>query len=75
MHSSSLCELPPFGKPPPDPWRSQVSTPAAAEIDSTTGGHAGIDPYLDKDTLAHIIRNVEAHIEAGLEYGEYPAGA
>lgn len=38
----------------------------------TTGGHAGIDPYLDNDTLAHIIRNVEAYIEAGLEYGEYP---
>lgn len=38
----------------------------------TTGGHAAIDPYLDRDTLAHIIRNVEAYIEAGLEYGEYP---
>ena len=35
----------------------------------TTGGHAGVNPDLDKDMLDKIIGNVEAYIEAGMEYG------
>lgn len=38
----------------------------------TTGGHAGVNAELEDDMLANIIRNVEAYIEAGLEYGTYP---
>jgi hypothetical protein len=38
----------------------------------TTGGHAGIDPDLDRPQLDRIIANVEAYIEAGLEFGGYP---
>ena len=38
----------------------------------TTGGHAGIDPDLDRAQLDRIIANVEAYIEAGLEFGGYP---
>jgi hypothetical protein len=38
----------------------------------TTGGHAGLNPDLDSDMLSRIIRNVEAYVEAGLEYGQYP---
>ena len=38
----------------------------------TTGGHAGVNPELDQEMFAHIIKNVEAYIEAGLEYGTYP---
>ncbi|MGI6544789.1 MAG: uroporphyrinogen decarboxylase family protein [Limnochordia bacterium] len=36
-----------------------------------TGGNAGIDPYLDKATLKKVVANVEAYIEAGLQYGSY----
>lgn len=38
----------------------------------TTGGHAGVDPDLDRDQLRGIIRNVHAYFEAGLEFGTYP---
>lgn len=38
----------------------------------TTGGHAGINPALDKPMLRKIISNVEAYVEAGLEFGTYP---
>jgi uroporphyrinogen-III decarboxylase len=38
----------------------------------TTGGHAGLNPDLDKVQLLKIIENVEAYVEAGLEYGTYP---
>jgi uroporphyrinogen-III decarboxylase len=38
----------------------------------TTGGHAGVNPDLEKDMLRKIIGNVEAYIEAGMEFGPYP---
>ena len=38
----------------------------------TTGGHAGVDPYLDRAMLKKIIENVDAYIQAGLKYGHYP---
>lgn len=38
----------------------------------TTGGHAGINIDLPQDLFAHIVRNVEAYIDAALEYGAYP---
>jgi len=38
----------------------------------TTGGHASVDADLEPDVLRHVIANVEAYIEAGLEYGRYP---
>ena len=41
----------------------------------TTGGHAGVNPALDKPQLHKIIENVEAYMEAGLEFGEYPIKA
>ena len=41
----------------------------------TTGGHAGIDPDLDQPQLSRIIANVEAYVEAGLEFGRYPIRA
>lgn len=37
----------------------------------TTGGHAGVDADLESEVLRRVIANVEAYIEAGLEYGEY----
>jgi len=41
----------------------------------TTGGHAGVNPFLDRSMLRKIIENVEAYIEAGLKYGRYPLRA
>lgn len=41
----------------------------------TTGGHASINPILDKSMLRKIIGNVEAYVEAGLEFGTYPIKA
>ena len=41
----------------------------------TTGGHAGVNPDLDKPQLHKIIDNVEAYMEAGLEFGQYPIQA
>ena len=41
----------------------------------TTGGHAGVNPDLDKDMLLKIIDNVHAYMEAGLEFGAYPIKA
>lgn len=38
----------------------------------TTGGHAGVNPDLERDMLCKIIRNVEAYFEAGMEFGAYP---
>lgn len=38
----------------------------------TTGGNANVDADLDGEMLARIIQNVEAYIEAGLEFGQYP---
>ncbi|MHB0938137.1 MAG: uroporphyrinogen decarboxylase family protein [Armatimonadota bacterium] len=38
----------------------------------TTGGHANVDADLEPETLRRVIANVEAYIEAGLEYGDYP---
>ncbi|MHB9031812.1 MAG: uroporphyrinogen decarboxylase family protein [Anaerolineae bacterium] len=40
-----------------------------------TGGNGDIDPNLPADMLKKIIENVEAFIEAGLEYGGYPIQA
>ena len=37
----------------------------------TTGGHANVDPDLDRDVLVKIISNVEAFVEAGMEFGRY----
>ncbi len=37
----------------------------------TTGEAAGVNPYLDPAMLRKIIENVEAYIEAGMEYGQY----
>jgi len=41
----------------------------------TTGGHAGLNPDLDKPQLHRIIENVETYVEAGLEFGSYPIRA
>jgi len=38
----------------------------------TTGGDAGVNPDLDKDMLGKIVENVEAYMEAGMEFGAYP---
>ena len=37
-----------------------------------TGGHAGVNPDLDKPQLHKIIDNVHAYMEAGMEFGSYP---
>jgi len=49
----------------------QAAAPGGGFALRTTGGHAGVNIDLDKDVLANVIRNVEAYIEAGLEYGAY----
>ena len=38
----------------------------------TTGGHAGVDPDLDKEQPRKIVQNMEAYVKAGLEFGTYP---
>jgi len=38
----------------------------------TSGGHASVNPILDKPMLRKIISNVEAYVESGLEFGSYP---
>jgi uroporphyrinogen decarboxylase len=38
----------------------------------TTGGHAGVNPDIDRDLLRKVVENVEAYAEAGLEFGRYP---
>lgn len=37
-----------------------------------TGGHAQLDPEMDAAVLRKVMENVEAYIEAGLEFGVYP---
>ena len=49
----------------------QDAAPGGGFALRTTGGHAGVNIDLDEDVLANVIRNVEAYIEAGLEYGAY----
>lgn len=49
-----------------------VAAPSGGFTLHTTGGHAGVDPDLDKDTLRKIIENVHAYIEAGMKFGTYP---
>ena len=38
----------------------------------TTGGHSGVNVDLDRSQLLKIIDNVEAYINAALEFGKYP---
>ncbi|MCM8757187.1 MAG: hypothetical protein NC911_05540 [Candidatus Omnitrophica bacterium] len=38
----------------------------------TTGGQAGVSAYLEPEMLTKIVGNVEAYIQAGLKYGQYP---
>jgi len=52
-----------------------IAAPGGGFTLRTTGGHAGVNPDLDKDHLCKIIKNVEAYIEAGLEFGAYPIRA
>lgn len=37
----------------------------------TTGGHADFANELTADELHNVIANIEAYIEAGLQYGKY----
>jgi uroporphyrinogen-III decarboxylase len=41
----------------------------------TTGGHVGVNPDIDRDMLRKVIENVEAMMEAAIEYGTYPIHA
>jgi hypothetical protein len=38
----------------------------------TTGGHANVTADLAPEVLKTVVANVEAYVEAGLEYGRYP---
>lgn len=38
----------------------------------TTGGHADVNMSLEKPILKKVVENVEAYIEAALDYGRYP---
>ena len=39
----------------------------------TTGGHADVNMSLEKPILKKVAENVEAYIEAALDYGRYPS--
>jgi len=38
----------------------------------TSGGHAGTSFDMPEETLLHVLKNIEAYLLAGLEYGQYP---
>ena len=50
----------------------QGAAPGGGYTLRTTGGHAGVNPDLDKDQLGKIVENVEAYMKAGMEFGTYP---
>ncbi len=50
----------------------QAGAPGGGFSLRTTGGHAGLNPDLDRAQLHKIIENVENYVEAGLEFGTYP---
>ncbi len=41
----------------------------------TTGGHAATNSVKNKAQMIKVFDNIEAYIEAGLEFGEYPLGS
>ena len=50
----------------------RVAAPGGGFSLRTTGGTAGTNAFRDREQLRRIVKNCEAYIEAGLEYGTYP---
>lgn len=50
----------------------RVAAPGGGFSLRTTGGTAGTNAFKDREQLGRIIKNCEAYLLAGLEYGTYP---
>lgn len=49
-----------------------VGAPGGGYCLRNTGGHAATNSAKSREQMIEIFRNIEAYIEAGLEYGTYP---